>query len=481
MSYFQNKTFNIVKFLSNFILLLLPISFILGNAALNTSLTLFVIFFMISLILEKNFEILKNIYFKISLIFWLYLLFNSIFINFDEKSIIKSLGYVRFFLLPFAILYFFQVQLINKSIFFYIYSLIFFLVSLDILLQYFTGLNFLGFVPKMCVTVSESFYRELPHKFNIVNVIKHPYLSGQSLINCERFSGIFNNELIAGSYLLLFALPSMVFLMNFRKEIKYSKSIFFLILSIMLTSSLLTGDRTPVLIIILAIIIFFLLFKTNLKKKIYSFFFLILCFFITINFTPHLKHRFISWPTQILFSENKDLLFNEKKSKSLFKSFLFETQWGLHYLTAYDISKQNIFFGTGVKSFRNQCKKYDKDYLKLKYLKAGDYEIYNDRGPKSGCSTHPHNVYMELLAETGILGLSMFISLVFIFIFKIYKINKNENNLIFIFMLSMIVSMLFPFKPTGSYFSTLNAYLTWIIISFYFYWSKIKYIKPSNA
>lgn len=480
MSNFNNKTFKIIKILSNVILLLLPIAFILGNAALNVCLTLFIFFFILSLIKENDLQIFKNIFFNILAVFWLYLLINSVFINYNENSIIKTIGYIRFFLLPFALLYFFTKQLIFKSIFFYFYSLVFFVVSIDIIYQFLYGTNSLGFIPKMCVTVSKNYYNEFPQKFDIVNFFDHPYLNGQVLVNCERFSGFFNEELVAGTYLLIFGLPILTFLMNFRKQIKFSKFIFFLLLFFMILASLLSGDRTPILIISITACIFLIFLKVQFKKKIYLFSVIIFIFSIIISITPHLKHRFISWPTQTLFNENESSALSKKKNNPLFKVFLFETQWGLHYLTAYDLAKQNIFFGNGVKSFRLNCKKYEINYLKSKYLNPEEYKDYKE-GPNSGCSTHPHNIYMELLSETGILGLLIFITFIFVFIFKTYKKNKNQNNIIFIFMLASILSQLFPFKPTGSFFSTFNAYLIWINIGLYFYWSEIKYIKHENV
>ena len=44
---------------------------------------------------------------------------------------------------------------------------------------------------------------------------------------------------------------------------------------------------------------------------------------------------------------------------------IFDTSWGSHYVTAYEIYKNNKLFGSGFKSFRNECKKNDYDYKKL--------------------------------------------------------------------------------------------------------------------
>ena len=69
--------------------------------------------------------------------------------------------------------------------------------------------------------------------------------------------------------------------------------------------------------------------------------------------------------------------------------------------------KGNILFGHGVKMFREICAK--KDY----YI--------NERS----CRTHPHNTYIQILAETGLLGfvfiLSAFIYVSFSILFGMTK------------------------------------------------------------
>ena len=483
MSYFQKINNYIIVILSNCLFVLLPLVFILGNAAINITLTLLLVIFIYSTFIKKDFTIYSSIYFKILLLFWAYLIINSTLINFNETSLIKSFAFVRFLLLPFAIIYFLKNKMINEKIIFYFFIIIISLVSIDIIFQYMTGQNYFGYIPKMCTTVSGGLMNadSLVPKFNIVNIIDHPTTTGdQVLINCERYSGIFNEELIAGSYLLLFALPFLVFLMIFNKKIRYSKFLFLISSILIITASILTGDRAPVLIILIAFLLFFLFYGESLKKKILS---IILGFgilSILIYSIPHLKHRFISWPMQTFMHENDDRgVFVNRKEETLFKIFVFETQWGLHFLTAYDIAKENIFFGSGVRSFREKCQKYDIEYLKSKYLDPSIVKEYKD-GPNTGCSTHPHNIYLELLAETGVLGLSIFIFFLSTTLIRVYLQNKAKNNIIFISTLVILISLFSPLKPTGSFFSTFNAYIMWIIISFYLYWSEIKFKKLSD-
>ena len=48
------------------------------------------------------------------------------------------------------------------------------------------------------------------------------------------------------------------------------------------------------------------------------------------------------------------------------KKTIFDSPWGAHYLTAYEIWKDNRFIGSGNKSFRYECVKYDFIKVRIK-------------------------------------------------------------------------------------------------------------------
>ena len=106
--------------------------------------------------------------------------------------------------------------------------------------------------------------------------------------------------------------------------------------------------------------------------------------------------------------------------------------------------KQNILFGGGIDSFYLNC-------------------------VTEFCASHPHNYYLEILSELGIVG--FFIS-VFIFFYVIYftfikrgELTMNfDKNLIYPFLLIFLVEV-FPFKSTGSFFTTGNATFIFFILA----------------
>ena len=114
------------------------------------------------------------------------------------------------------------------------------------------------------------------------------------------------------------------------------------------------------------------------------------------------------------------------------------------YMTAYKIFLENKILGVGVKNFRNFC--VDEKY------------IYNN-DKRLSCSSHPHNTYLQILTETGIIGFLFLIIIVFYFCKLTFKhlFSKFKGKYYFsdfeICILSGILIYLWPIVPTGSVFN----------------------------
>ena len=133
--------------LLNILIYLLPISFILGNYIININLLL-IIFFGLLIYQNKLFEIRETKEFIILFLFFAILLTSS-FIEYvfgEQKSdLVKSILFLRFFIFILVVKCHLQFQNFNYIIFLKVCFFATLIISLDIILQYSSGSNVLGY------------------------------------------------------------------------------------------------------------------------------------------------------------------------------------------------------------------------------------------------------------------------------------------------------------------------------------------------
>ena len=89
------------------------------------------------------------------------------------------------------------------------------------------------------------------------------------------------------------------------------------------------------------------------------------------------------------------------------KNSFTNSPWIAHWKVAYKIFQDNKLTGIGLKNFRVlSC---NDDNYKVRNL------LYD-----SSCTTHPHNTYMEILSELGVVGMIIFLFFIYNFIKKFF-------------------------------------------------------------
>ena len=83
----------------------------------------------------------------------------------------------------------------------------------------------------------------------------------------------------------------------------------------------------------------------------------------------------------------------------------------------------------------------------------------------SGVNNHPHNTYLQLLCETGLVG---FLCILSLWIFCIFKISSNIHLYYKCIFLGVIIN-LFPFIPTGNFFNNWLSILYFYPLGFLMY------------
>lgn len=239
----------------------------------------------------------------------------------------------------------------------------------------------------------------------------------------SRLSSLFFDEWILGSYLQKFYPLLIIILFHDQIEKKYIY-LNFIILTLVYLIVFLSGERTAFYLLNFLLIILFLSF--NISKKIKFFLYLIVPLVILILINSPMKERVF-------------LLDNKINFKDKIISF-YNYNYKYYHKTSLNIFLDHKLLGSGVKTFRVLC----DDYYYLEVTKS--------------CSTHPHNYYMQILAECGILGI--FIIFIF-FIYLIYKYinllikNKRLLNQKFhqAIILSGLLVYLWPIATSGNFFN----------------------------
>ena len=417
------------------IIFFLPLSFCIGQAAVTLVFFCTVLFFLIN----TNIRFLYNDPIKIILIVYFFsLIFGSFFSLNIYQSLYSSVTYIRF-LIFFSFIHLFE-DVFKKKIQHNFFFWSFFLASIIILDAYFQYFN--------------------PSKEDIFGF-------KADTANVGRLTSIFGNELIVGSVLYNLFFTSIIFIIFFIKNkiristFKNNILIIFIIV-IYLSSIFLSGDRMPFLMTIASFFLLFF-FLNNFRLNLFIALVIFLSFFIfqIIN-NAYFSSRYNTFVNEI---SKREVKFENNLSM---KRNFFDSQWGAHFLTGFEIFKDNSYFGIGLKQFKIECSSKTYDNINSAY--------------RSGrCSNHPHNLYIEMLSETGVFSTLIFIFFIFYFFIRCLKVIFNQKiklyyntyeYVIFISFFTVNILTFFPIRSSGSFFSNFAGSLIWFNLSLLFIYLK---------
>jgi hypothetical protein len=411
-------------------LFLFPLTYILGIAITEIFILIFTIFLITNYKKEEIYN--KNILLFI-LLFSLYVALNGAF-QISSNLKYSSVFHFRYVLFALAIYLFFSIYEkleFNKFFFLSIFLFTILLLLFDSSLQFFVGENILG------------------QKINSQGY---------------RVSSFFGDNLILGSFLMRL-LPIILwysFYMKIDLNSKKRFSIFFFALYFFVIY--ISGERTSFALTLLTIFLI-IIFVSNLRYIFIRSFLVFIIFAILISLSnigkEDITHRMFIKTYKQLFDKQKNIIqddkFNEKKiikdknfnfTSKVKKMNFFSTDHEGHYIIAIELLKKNYIFGVGPKGFRDYCRSVNYD------------------PPKGICSTHPHNILIQILIELGIIGLVFYLVFLFFILNTFFrnfrkKSTDYEINGLLVISIGLMIN-LFPFFPSGNFFNN------WIASFIYF-------------
>jgi len=394
------------SFIDNYFLILLsaiPFSIILGSSISLINILLISMSFLFVLINKKYFFLFKKNISLYFLLIYLYLIFNSLISIDTESGLARNVGFFRFILLFFALNYiFFNSKNINLA--FKIWILIILVVIADGFYEIIFGQNILGY--KLSQTTPQG-----------------------------RIVSFFKDELIIVSFLNGFIFLILGYLyQNFDNKNLNKNFLTFLILSMFIVFIIFSGERSNTIKAIIGLFIFFTLnHHIKLKIKIIGVLAAIILFSVSFQNNKWVKYRY-----------GHDLLFRiinkDKREIYIKNSLYFEL-----YRSGLEVFKKYPYFGVG-----------NKNYRVVSCIVDSPLE----------CNTHPHQIYIEILAEHGLFGFILLLSILFYLIFKNLKIILLSRNMVQLGAFCYLLINFIPLIPGGSFFNDFNATLFWLNLSF---------------
>ena len=402
---------------TGYLFCLLPIALLTGPFLSDTIISIIAIVFLICSIRDKNWKYYNNYFFYFFIFIYCYFILRSLFSNNILLSLESSFFYFRFIFFALGVWYLLDQN--KKILYLFTYFLLFsFLISLlDGYYQYFNRIN------------SDTGIG--------VNIFGFKGVE-------SRLTLLLSNELILGGLLsrlfpLLFALTVLVFNEN--------KLIIIFSLTLMVAIDILvylSGERTALALMLLSTIFIITLIKKFKYLRIIALVISIASIVSISILDENIKQRNIDKTiTQMnLDGSSKEDVFFSIEHDSIMR-------------TAIQIFKENPIFGIGPKLFRVECKNINNG---------------------EGCSTHPHNSYLQLLAETGIIGfgfmLILFISIIIIFLKNIYESLFRENKYYNDFQICLLICIfltVWPLVPTHNLFNNWINVIYFLPVGFFLY------------
>ena len=389
----------------SYFVILLPIFLISGPFLSDLAISTLAIF---SLFIIREKKYFNNYFFIIFMIFWALILLSSFFSDDRVLSFKNSIFYFRFCLFS---LFIWWILENNNKILKKVYIVLIFCFSaliLDSFFQYFNGVNL----------------------FNMKVVIQ------------DRISSFFGDELKMGGYLMRF-FPFLIALsFFFYKKKKHNGFILPAIIFIILTqlTIFLSGERAGFILFNFTIVLFLLFLNYFRKVKIFLFLIYSISLLLIITIDSPFKKRIVD-----LTLEQTQINRSEKKN------YFFSKQYHEHYLSSWKIFKDNPLIGIGPKNFRVKCKNEKYNFSELT------------------CSTHPHNIPLQLLAETGVFTFIIYLIINIVIWYNLFKnlFSKVVKKKIYLnnFQISLLINvavLIWPISPSGNFFNN------WLSIILYF-------------
>ena len=132
---------------------------------------------------------------------------------------------------------------------------------------------------------------------------------------------------------------------------------------------------------------------------------------------------------------------------------LSNSAYGIIWKSAFNVWMESPWFGVGLHKFREACGL------------LGIYGTTLDEAMKAGFCYHPHNISLQLLSETGILGFILFFTMVASLSIRLLKGSFIKKDWLLCFLiLNVLIACFLPIQSNTDFFSNKYSSLVWLLV-----------------
>ena len=393
--------------LKNIIPFILPFAIPFSRSVADICVVLIAILFLCRSYFENEWNWIKEGWFKFALIFFLYCIFINTPLSIDPYTSLQySIFFIRWPLFALALGYWILNDFKSLKNFLVVIFFVSLFLIFDTWYQYILGVDLFGF-----------------EKFSPT-----------------RLTGPFSGPHIGMWLTKLIILPMLLFTItrkykHFLKN-RFSPVAFLIFFTVFFFTIFISGERMALLMTIINIftISLGLILSKNISisKIVYFLFFISIVIYLFSIFDPKQFHRAIHMTIHVIINWSN-------------------SAYGDIWKNAFDVWQDSPWLGSGLHKFREACVS----------LRAYD----NITNPTFLNCFHPHNISMQLLSETGIVGFILFFTMVISLSIRLLRNSFIKKDwLLYFLILNVLIASFLPIQANTDFFSNKYSSLVWLLV-----------------